>query len=283
MSELISHSPPKVGGRASIATAMTHPVAAVARSASFTHGVYSQMHRLDLASFQALRSYRTFNPASPVHLVSDGGDDLACLAEAFHCHYVHEPVNNGTYRRRHAGTNQYVWITRLYQACLTTLAGVDWVLILESDVECFRAPSCLPRFPLSGGPHGSAWSAPMQVFLSQKWGQLVRRGGLGYCYRGCGGSIFHREAFIESYSALEYSVFEQGCQLDPRVMIAEDAALSFVLQFNGFDNGPWEELARADNAMKHTHAFAHGNKSNYHKPIPGLLENEATGPLRASP
>ena len=108
----------------------------------------------------------------------------------------------------------------------------------------------------------------MQAFFAQKWGSLTRPGGLGSRFRGSGGSIFNRRAFIESFAKTGYHVFEQGCVLDYRVAFAEDAALTFVLHVNGYDSGPREKLTTSNAPDKHNYAFAHAIKCHYNKPYP---------------
>jgi len=230
--------------------------------APFTHGAFSQFFKKDRAAYEVLRGYRSVNPSNPVHLVSDGGDDMSDLAEIFHCDFVHERL------RTHRWASQYVWLQRVNRACLTTFAEVDWILVLESDVECFRSPVHLPRYPLSGGPTGCPWTPALQKFFAQKWGPRFREGGLGSRFRGCGGSIFNRRAFVESFANTDYHAFEQGCLLDYRIAFAEDAALTYVLHADGHDSGPWEELARSDDPGKHRCAFAHADKRYYNKPYP---------------
>lgn len=236
--------------------------------AYFTHGAYSQFYRKDLASYETLRSYREVNPTNPIHLVSDGGADFSELADRFQCRYVHDKINNGTFAARLRHTNQYLWLKRLREACVTTLVEVDWVMLLESDVECFHPPSRIPYFALNGGPMGCEWSLAMREFFAARWGRLVRHWGLGSHYTGCGGSLFNRSLFVDCFDRVEESLFEQATQLDARVRFAEDAALCFVFQNSGYDTGPWEDFARWNDPEKQTRAVAHGDKRYYGKPFP---------------
>jgi len=215
----------------------------------------------------ALDSYVTHNPSSPIHLVSDGGDDLADLAKKFHCSYVREAFNVGRARKADATANQFIWLQRIYRACQTTFAEVDWIVLLESDVECLRSPAHPPRYSLAGGRNGPAWTPPLRTLLAEKFGQRVRNGGLGMNYIGCGGSIFHKERFIHCLERTDLAVFEEAQQLDLRILGWTDATICFLFQFNGWDTGDWEDYGRHDDPDRERRAFVHGSKRFYNKPL----------------
>jgi hypothetical protein len=242
--------------------------------ACFSHGAYAQFFKADLAACVSLRDYRQFNPQNPVYLVSDGGADLAFLADRFHCHYVHENINIGTWKARHQKTDQYLWLERIRDGCLTTLSSVDWVILLEPDVECFRSPTRIPQYALSGPSPGPAWTPELKEIFFRKFGPLTRSMGLGHNFTGCGGSIFNRRVFLECLTQTPRSAFEDAAKLDGRILLAEDVTLSFLFQINGYDTGRWEDFTGWRDENKQDYAVAHGNKRHYGKPInfnPGIF------------
>ncbi len=264
----------RFGGRQIIVHDNAHQTKSWSRiadeAASFTHGTFAQFDRHDLAADRALQSYRRHNAGNPVHLVCDGGGDLAPLARKYGCAYRYEPVRNGSFRNKSPTTNQVVWLSRVATACRTTLAKVDWVLLLEPDVECFRTPRHPPQYALAGPGRGPGWSAPLRELFDRKFGRLNRSAGLGRNYTGCGGSIFNRQAFLECFDRMSPEVFEEGCRLDERIRVAEDAALTFLFQINGYDTGEWEDFTEWQDENRQSYAVVHGDKRHYNLPPPAF-------------
>lgn len=239
---------------------------------SIIHGCYYQVHKKSLAVYKALESYRRHNPASPVHLVSDGGDDFSDLAHKFGCHYEHCGENIGFWRNQHSSTDHYLWLERVQNACLTTFKEVQWVVILEPDVDCYRPPSHQPRFALNGGGGGPMWSPPLLRYFESRLGvPAIRKGGLGHTYTGAGGSIFAKAAYIESFKATPRSLYEDAVSMDRRIAIASDAAISFLLHAHGHDTGAWSDWATCLTENPTQYAFVHGSKRHYHAPYPQAL------------
>jgi hypothetical protein len=50
-----------------------------------------------------------------------------------------------------------MWLERIRRACLTNLAEEDWIVILEPDVRCFKAPTITPEYMLCGPSPGPPW------------------------------------------------------------------------------------------------------------------------------
>lgn len=233
----------------------------------FTHGVYAQFYKNDLAAYEALKCYRQHNPRCPIVLFSDGGDDLSALASKFNCTYIRSDINIGTFRTRHSSTNQYERLKRVRHAC-ALMEKVDWVVILEPDVECLRAPTAIPRYALSGPSRGPAWTDSLQQLIGSRYPERVRTFGLGRNYTGCGGSIFNRKVFVKCFDKTPAEVFTEGARFDQRILTAEDANMSFLFQVNGYDTGGWEDFTGWRTEDKSPFAFAHGNKQFYGKPSP---------------
>ena len=203
-----------------------------------------------------------------MHLVSDGGDDFSAFADEFRCRYVYEKINNATYRCRHAATNQYVWLRRVYDACLTTFSDIDWIVLLESDVETLRSPVLIPQFALGGPGLGPAWTEPLKDLFRNKFQNLSAKQGLGHSYTGCGGSVLNKLAFMECFRKTEFPTFIHAKTLDRRILETEDATLSFLFQINGYDTGRWGEVTGWCDRNQSSYAFVHGNKQYYNKPLP---------------
>jgi len=236
-------------------------------SSTFTHGAFAQFYKHDLAASHALECYRRHNPDAPVVLFSDAGDDLSVLANRFNCTYRHETVNIGHARSRLAGTDQYERLMRIRTAC-DLMAGVDWIVILEPDVECLRAPTAIPRYALCGPSRGPAWTEALQKMITDRHPNRARTHALGRGYTGCGGSILNREAFIECFDRTPREWFTLAAEADPRVKVAEDASMSFLFQINGYDTGGWEDFTGWRTEDKSPFAFSHGDKKYYGKPAP---------------
>lgn len=234
---------------------------------AFTHGAYAQFYKCDLAAYHALEMYRSHNPNNPVVVVSDGGDDLSSLARHFNCEYIHYDANIGTSRNHRADTNQHDRLKRIENAC-SFFTAVDWIVILEPDVETFRAPSRIPRYALCGPSRGPGWTEGLASFIQKAQPTSVRKFGLGHNYTGCGGSIFNQRAFLDCFQSVDPEVFSVASDLDSRVRTAEDANLSFLFQFNGFDTGGWEDFTGWKDPERESFAFVHGNKEWYGKKAP---------------
>lgn len=245
------------------------------QQAFFTYGAYLQFFQHDLAVYHALASFRRFNPENPINLVSDGGDDPTSLAAEFHCKAHRAPFKNGTYRSRAENTDHRVWLKRIYEACLTTLAAVDWVILLEPDVECFAKPAHFPEYALSGPSPGPHWTPELKALFQGKFGRLTRNFGLGHNYTGCGGSIFNRERFVECFENTPSDVLEAAHVMDARVLKAEDATISFLFQVNGFDTGGWADFTGWQNEQHAGFSLVHGNKQFYGKPSPLISSRSA--------
>jgi hypothetical protein len=246
----------------------TSNMRATSRSKELNHGIFLQVHRRDMSVFSSLSSYRLHNPSTPAHMVADGGDHFEDFAEHFHCTYVRKQRRLGAWSNRNADTNHFFWLERVYEACKTTLRNVQWVVIFENDVFCYKPPTEEPRYSLNGGDFGPHWANELLDLLAITLGpNTLNQGHRGLKYTGCGGSIFNREEFLTCFDQLSYSLYEQGFKRDSRILLAADAAISFTFQISGRNTGAWSDFARYTDPNVEQYAFVHGDKRDYGRPF----------------
>ena len=186
----------------------------------------------------------------PVALFEDGSNILKPVAEEFNCDYKHigtVGINHKTSGRVFKGEDgPKEWLTRIYDACTTTLKDVDWVIHYEDDVWCTRKIQRQPRFDISGAI-GPLYTPELYQYFKNKFGigdnsrSVWSPVGSLENYGACGGAIFNREKFIEIYNRLDEVPWDEINKLDTRPYEWCDATLSFLFQFFGFTSGGWED------------------------------------------
>ena len=100
-------------------------------------GAYLQTYKDGWKTENALKSFRTFYPDSPIYLVSDGGDDFSELANKYHCFYEHSDCNTGIRAGGFSKQEMITWIGRIkrcFEYCKT-----EYVIYLEDDVLITKA------------------------------------------------------------------------------------------------------------------------------------------------
>jgi hypothetical protein len=215
---------------------------------------YQSGHKL-VACYKALEQLRKIYPNIPVALYEDGSKILEPVAKKFKCDYTwieQQGANNPTSGRVFIKKNgQIDWLKRIYDACLTTLKDVDWVIHYEDDVWCKMEITKPPKFDLAGA-NGPLYTKELYDHLKKKfnindnsrhhWSEY----GSLESYGACGGTIFNREKFIYIYENLNQVDWDEIYDLDSRPIEWCDATLSFLFQFFGFKTGVWEDWAQYD-------------------------------------
>jgi predicted O-methyltransferase YrrM len=220
------------------------------------------------ATFEALRSFREHFPDAPVNLCSDNGDDFADLALHFDCAYNHyiEPSGNGITTAFDTHAQAMKWFRRLESTC-KLFPETDWIVLLEDDVRTQGRIKWLPSAPMAG-PCTMPFSSAAQYAIKLRHPELVIHN-----YSGCGGTIFHREAFLKCMT--NFYDIGQVALLDGRLERHSDAMLTYLFLWNGFENSPWlDHSERSRNVGRPDAAFDHQCKAFYDQPWePTLLES----------
>lgn len=278
--ERITSTPDRPGHRFKYDEVIIHDNAHQTHSFNHIHynnsniGAYYQLYKRRLSAYTAVEQFRHYYPDSPIYICSDGGDDFKSLADKFNCSYNHFSFNCGSWRNRHAHTNQYKWLMRLYDAATSTLKDVEWIVLLEEDVETLNSILYMPKFNLSGPRNGPEWNSSLRGLFESKHGDLDKYNDLGKKYTGCGGSIINRKVFVECFEKTSYNDIRACASLDSRILLAEDATITALFHLNGYDTGGWDDFigsSEHDYARKHLYAFAHSNKQHFNLPYPTLV------------
>ena len=219
-------------------------------------GVFYQSGHKLVACYKAIEQFRKFYPNAPISLFEDGSELLEPVAKKFNCDYKwiqQQGINNSTSGRVFVDKDGlYLWLTRIYEACLTTLKNVEWVIHYEDDVWCKSEITRPPKFDISGA-YGPYYTKELYEYLKNKfnvkddsrhvWSEL----GSLENYGACGGAIFNRKKFTEIYNRLDEVPWDEIYKLDTRPEEWCDATLSFLFQFFGFTSGPWDDWTQYDN------------------------------------
>lgn len=232
-------------------------------------GAYYQLSKRSQATYLALKQFRHRHPTEPVLIFEDGGDDFSDLSVLFNCYRNRDANNCKTWRNRDDNTDQFIFAQRVYNACIAELSSVDWIVILEPDVETFNNIKSIPKYSLSG-PRGPSWTTELQEYIKTR----LNKTNINIYYTGCGGSVFNREDFIKAWETLTDDDKLIGHSLDYRVGKAEDATLSYILQIAGFETGVFDEFTGYKNEDKSNFAFVHGDKRYYNMPISFTAEKD---------
>ena len=204
-------------------------------------GLFYQSSKRYVAAFHVIEQFRKFYPSNPIALYEDNSDVLEPVSNYFNCDYKKIPTTYENYEKRpfqYRGVSvdlnsTLIWFDRLYEACTTTLKDVDWVMHMEDDVWFVRKFIGEPPFDLNSIP-GRGWDEQLYLHL----GTNVRGS------YGCGGAIFNRLKFIESYHKLKEVDWEMVDKLavDPKPTEWADIALTFAFLNNSLSAGPWKEI-----------------------------------------
>ena len=219
---------------------------------------YQSGHKL-VACYKAIEQLRFVYPDIPIALYEEGSDILGRVAKRFNVDYI--KVEQQGENKRHSGrpvvdlSTNLLWLNRIYNSCLTTLKDVDWIIHYEDDVWCRRHIKIEPKFDISGA-NGPLYTSELYDYMKKRFnvfdesrGHWSRLGSL-QSYGGCGGTIFRREAFIESYKKINDIPWDLIYKLDTRPIEWSDASLSFFMQHAGHTSGIWDDWANYDSKNK---------------------------------
>jgi hypothetical protein len=213
---------------------------------------YQSSHRY-ISPFYILEQFRKFYPTEPIAIYEDNSDVLKPVSDYFNCSYsqITEPYENyekRPYQCRGACVDKnsmLLWFDRVYEACTTTLKETDWIIHMEDDVWFLRKLEGIPPYDLNSIA-GRGWHEELYQQL-----ETNVRGSYG-----CGGAVFNRLKFIESYHKLKNVDWEAVDKLaiDPKPTEWADIALTFAFLNNKSLVGYWKEIVnyRIHNQHHHT-------------------------------
>lgn len=237
-----------------------------------TISAYMQCYANKRALYETLKSFRAFYETEPVTLVSDCGEDFSAFAEHFRLHYYRSANRAVPGRLGEDGAREF--LRRIHEHC--NRASSDYVVILEEDVTTQRR---IRQFPDThcGGPRFNRLAEPLNRHLQRINGNTEHDFG----YVLCGGSIFCRRAFIDSYEKQNLDLdFLQT--LDHRVVVNMDVVLTVLFLINGYSSGVWEEVSETKHPKKgwrifRDAAFDHADKTWYGVEFDESLLSAASG------
>ena len=209
------------------------------RCVDLNFAVYMQCYDQKKATFEALRSFRTYYDDINVFLLSDKGLDFSEIAEHFKCDYTYDH-SNLAYR---PCKDMMKWFQRLYDACLY-YPDVEWILILEDDVRTRGKIYHTPQAHLAGQGGGNMLGRGKQLnyslkkYLKELHPDLEING-----ISGCGGSIFHRKSFMNAFENTDREKWKIIEHHDPRTRGATDFALSALFLMHGYITRRWLDLS----------------------------------------
>lgn len=245
-----------------------------------TLGAYYQAYRRPNCVNFVLNNFRNYYPNSPIHLVSDGGNDFSDLARKYNCVYSYEE-NLTCFHGKNDGVRYNYpqkWFNdpegkknslKKYVKRIgnhTKNMNVDYFLLLEDDVYVMNKTNLDElKYQINGNnPHHSF---PVEVS-----NYLANTNFLSY--GGCGGCIFDRLFFdkvinqntnldneIETYCNLTSKYVDDGNQN----WWGSDAILSFLCflhkgtigNYNGFCE-VWHHdysIRKQDNRIEVLHQY----------------------------
>lgn len=230
------------------------------------------VYRHKRAVFEGIKSFRTHYRTEPITMVSDNGDDFTDICTAFDVRYIHEDVRAVIGPAEQRTLNRMtlegilIFFRRLYDHCVST--DSDWVVFLGPDVRTIRRIRAFPKTAIAG--------ARRNPFSPELTNQLIQEfGPKDYVYGAAGGSIFKRQAYINSYEGNRD--ISKYVRFDERVAMYDDLALGLLFFMNGYDYSVWDdvsEILHETYPIVRDSAFDHGYKYYYDKEFDeSLLEH----------
>lgn len=223
-----------------------------------TISVHMQVYDNKRATLESLRSFRRVYRDSPITVVSDGGADFTSICDAVGARYLYSDITTTTQKMTLPGVYEY--LRRIYEHCKSV--DTEWVILFEDDVRVLRPIRYFPD-GVCGGPRSLAYAPEVTKKMKEDFGPKRV-----YRYNMCGGSIFRREVFIDSY--------ERNRDLEPyakahsQVSQWSDIALTLLFQINGYDYSVWyevSELFHRWSPIVRDSAIDHAYKYWYDKPF----------------
>ena len=207
---------------------------------------------------KVLTDFRKYFPNNPIRLVSDNGADYKDYVEEFKLVYEFKDSNVFPGGRFGEISHCYEWLDRVNTTC--TFFDTEWVVIFEDDV---LTQSSEIEFPYSdaGGFIVNPWRPQLTDVLKDR-----NHFNLNFGYGMCGGSIFKRTAFLDSYKKLNQFPLEELAKLDERIVGWSDTLINCFLQYFGYTYQIWDgmdDMSYPNYIPKEGATFVHGYKELY--------------------
>jgi len=222
--------------------------------------VYMQVYNQKRATFEVLKSFRTWYPQVPISMFSDNGEDFSAMADAFDATYVPSDIRMGTGTPKRTGNTTtlegaYEYFRRVYQHCLSV--DTDWVIFLLGSTRTVRHIRSFPSTAIAGA-RTNPFSPELTAHLKANFGDKP------YVYGTAGGGIISRTAWIQAYEGnrdlSEYVTY------DPNIARYSDMAQGVFMYINNFDYSVWDEVSEIfheSSPIIRDSAFDHGYKYWY--------------------
>ena len=220
--------------------------------------VHYQTWKNKKAVHKVLTEFRKHFPNNPIRLVSDNGEKYDDYVEEFGLVYEFKDSNVFPGGKFGKIDQCYEWLDRVNDTC--QMFDTDWVVIFEDDV---LTQSSKIEFPYSdaGGFIVNPWKPELTRILKDK-----NNINLNFGYGMCGGSIFRRTAFLDSYKKLNEFPLEELSKLDDRIIGWSDTLINCLLQYFGYTYQIWDgmdDMSYPNYTPKEGAVFVHGYKELY--------------------
>jgi hypothetical protein len=218
-------------------------------------GFFYQSGHMDnniLSTYTALKQLRKIYPNNPVSFYEDESNNLKEIALQFNCDYKKIPESENVLHKRMPVVDLKTglqWLQRIYDSCQTTLKDVEWIMHFEDDVWLQKPIENYPILDFAG-TIGHGYQEELYEYLKKRFNVIDEsrsyNSPLGQlrAYGMCGGSIFKRESFLNSYSKINEIDWDYLTTLDFRICKYTDAILGFILNHAGHRYEVWSEWAQ---------------------------------------
>lgn len=220
--------------------------------------VHYQTWKNDTALMHVLKKFREYFPDNNIRVVSDCGNDYSHLTDEYDFDFEYYNTNTMPKGKMSGISGCYEWLYRVNETCLKY--DTDWIVIFEDDVITQNSEIIFPEEDC-GGFIVWPWSPALTNVLmknntkNKNWG-----------YGMSGGSIFKREAFINSYIRIDSFDLYYLSSLDSRIITHSDTLINCFLQFFGYSYQIWEgmtDMTYPDIEVSKNACFVHGYKELY--------------------
>lgn len=220
--------------------------------------VHYQTWKNEQALQFVLENFRKYFSENPVRVVSDAGADFSKFSKKYNFDFEWCEINTLPMGKMAGVSACYEWLSRVNDTCLAY--DTDWVVIFEDDVLTQNDNIIFPKED-SAGFIVWPWKNELANFLASRNTKNKNWG-----YGMCGGSIFKRDSFINSYIKIEKFNLYELAKLDGRIITHTDTLINCFLQFFGYSYQTWDcltDMLYPNIEPSKTACFAHGYKNLY--------------------
>ena len=220
--------------------------------------VHYQTWKNEKATEFTIQKFRKFFPTAKMRVVSDNGSDYSHFVEKYGIDFTFSDINVFPGGRFDRIDGCYEWLKRVNDTCLKY--NEEWVVIFEDDVLTVNSNIVFPTED-SGGMIAWEWPEPIKNVLMNRNQKNTLWG-----YGMCGGSIFRREAFLDSYSKINEFNLEELVKYDSRITGWSDILMNCFLQYFGYSYQIWEgadDMTYPGRIVSDKACFIHGYKELY--------------------